>query len=461
MSNKYMNKNWSELEFNRLPISDDRVVKRLIKTAQILGDNPQKTIPNACNGKWSDIKATYRLFDNKSLTPQAIIMSHREQTIERMKNYDVVLAVQDTTSLDYSHHPNTEGLGLISTSQRVMGLMCHTSMAVTTNGVPLGLLAQKFWRRDPAERGKTQIRKELNIKEKESHKWLELLEQSNEGIPEQVILVTVCDREADIYELFLKAIKEKKELLVRGAWDRRITEGSKRLKKEVESKPEAGEVIVNIPKDTKNKRPPRTAKLRIKFATVTARPPKTRTTKLKNIKIQAILAEEIEAPQGVKPINWLLVTTLPINTLEDAVEKIKWYSHRWKIEQYHMVLKSGCKVEELQLETSERLEKALALYSVIAWRVTYLKFLSEESADLPCTMVFRKHEWQALYCYVHKTPTPPKNPISVEEATLLVGKLGGYIGRKSDPKPGVKVLWRGMMRLTDIAEFWLITHPDN
>lgn len=382
---------WVNAEFECIPIDDERIIKRLSKTTGLLFQSPGSSIPDACNG-WAATKATYRLLDNNKVTSQAIIMGHRQQTIERMKQYNIVLSIQDTTSFDYTHLPNAEGLGLYSDSEDCKGILLHSAFAVTPNGVPLGILYQDFWSRAPEERGKKHNRYKLSTQEKESSKWLKALDCSLQGIPKGITVVTVCDREADIYDFLNKAVTQDKHFLIRVAQNRRITEENKTIIRQVESQSCAGEILVSIPRDIENKLPPRDARLSIKFCPVTIMPPKNRSDAktLPNLKLYAVLAEEIDPPKEVEPIYWVLLTTLPVTTFDEAVEKIKWYRQRWKIERYHLTLKSGCKVQELQLETSKRLQTAISIYSIIAWRILWLMYESRENPDSPCDIILKK-----------------------------------------------------------------------
>lgn len=451
---------WITKELSNAPIKDKRLVNRLVKTGLLLAERPHASIPDAC-GDWSKTKGAYRLLDNNKMSPEAIIMSHRIQTINRMKKHKVILAVQDTTTLNYTHHPEVANLGLCTTSENTKGILVHSSLAVTTDGSPLGLLHQKFWTRDPEERGKSQLRKSLPIEEKESFKWLESLDNSLKDVPSEIKVVTVCDREADIYDLFNKAILEEKHLIIRATRDRKVSEEGKYLLNEIETRPIVGETVVNIPRDTKNKLKPREARLSVQFCPVTIKPPKYRKSNktLSSLKLYLILVKEINPPDGINPVKWLLLTTLPVATVEEAVEKVSWYTQRWKIERYHLTLKSGCKVEDLQLESLERLQNALAIYSVIAWRLLWITYEARETPDAPCTMVLKDHEWKSLCCMANKVPVPPKAPPTLKEAVLLIAKLGGFLARKGDGDPGVIVLWRGMSRLNDISQFYLITNP--
>jgi hypothetical protein len=448
--------NWVEDELSSVNIRDGRIVNRLIETTTILSEHPNVSIPEACEG-WKETKATYRLLDNEKISYKTIIDAHRQQTIKRMRNKGIVLAIQDTTTIDYTGHPCTKGLGYTNL-ETLSGLMVHTTLAVETTGIPLGLLNQEIWTRDPAEKKERGKGRKLPTEEKESSKWLKALEVSLEGVPQNITVVTVCDREADIYDFFNKAVTEKKDFLIRAVQNRKILEEGKKLRDEVENAQIAGEVIIGVPRNTRDNIDPRDARVSIKYCPITINPPLKRSCdkSLNSLRLYCILAEEISPPEEVTPISWLLLTTIPIVTLGDAVEKIRWYSQRWKIERYHYVLKSGCNVEELQLETRSRLENALAIYSIIAWRLLWITYQSRETPNVNCEIVLEKHEWQSLYCMINKTPIPPENPPKLKDAVLMLARLGGFLGRKNDGEPGVKVIWRGLQRLKDVAQIWQI-----
>ncbi|APM39813.1 IS4 family transposase [Clostridium kluyveri] len=447
---------WVLQEFNEAPFADNRLNKRLTKIANSFYENPESSIPQACKS-YAGAQATYRFFSNNRVKPEVILMSHREQTIERMRKYDTVLAIQDTTALDYKDHPATKGLGVYGNTEHDLGLLNNTTLAVTVDGIPLGILSRYVWTRDPKEFGKRVTKRERSTSDKESQKWLDTLDSSLKDVPKHINVVTVCDREADIYDFFHKAVSEERDLLVRVAQKRRVLKNGKSLIQEIESSPVMGQLLTSIPRDTENKRTPREATLSMKYCPVTIKPPVNRkdSKSLPNLKLYLVLAEEINPPKGIKPIYWLLLTTLPVENLEQAVEKIKWYKQRWKIERYHYTLKSGCNIEKLQLETTESLQNALAIYSIVAWKLLWLKFESEQNPETACDIVLQEYEWQALYCVINGVPIPPIQPPTLQEAVLMIAKLGGFLGRKSDGQPGVKVIWRGLMCLNNIAKGWL------
>lgn len=442
MDSNQVNKNTVADEFINAPLSDQRLIHRLMYTAMILGDQPEKSIPDACPD-WAATKSTYQFFSNGQVTPEAIITPHRFNTIERIKKYPMVLCIQDTSALDFCNHKNTKGLGPYSTDQSTLGLLMHSVLAIGPDGVPLGLLYQNIWSREDYPVQKRAQRHKLPIEEKESFKWLKALEESLKDIPDTIQKVTIGDREADIYELFEKAKELDEHLLIRAVHNRKIAGEYHLLFDQVCNVPEKGQCLVDIPRKPEQNAP-RKAKLSIRYCPVDICSPRIPT---QSIKLYAVYAREIEVPEGEDQIEWLLLTTIPVTNLSEAVQKIEWYRERWKIERFHFTLKSGCRIEELQLETSERLIKAITLYSIIAWRLIWLTYQARITPSLSGEIILETEEWQALYCVVNKTKIPPADPPTLQEVVRLIAKLGGFLGRKHDGDPGVKVLWRGFQKL--------------
>lgn len=434
-------------EFKNTPIKDPRLVKRLITIARTFAKNPGESIPEACESK-AKTKGVYRFFSNSKVTPDSILESPRGETVKRVSQHEIVLSVQDTTLGDYTAHPKTKGVGPTTDGNGLIGIFIHTALAVNTNGIPLGILAQKIWSRTPGEIGKGKNRKHIPIERKESYKWFEIMDKSLKDIPETTMVVTVGDREADIYELFHKATTENRHLLIRAKHDRNVVDQEpKKLYEQVKSSDVLGKCMVKVPRNTELNLPPRTIWLMLQSRKVTLYPPFIKGKPLDTITLTAILAREIAPPEGVKPIEWLLLTTLEVDNAEEAFEKVRWYTHRWKIERFHYILKSGCKIEELQLETFERLKNAIALYSFLAWWLTWITYQARETPDVPCTLILADFEWKLLISQVKGSKYLPKRIPTLKEAVLLIAQLGGFLARKSDGDPGVKVLWRGLREL--------------
>lgn len=447
---------WAAKEVGQAQFGDKRLQRRLVRLVQDLAANPAASVPRAC-GHWAATKAAYRFWDSERVTPEGIRAAHRASTIERIKGKSLVLAIQDTTDLDFTTHKATKGLGPLE-HPASRGLKVHSTLAVSEEGTPLGLLQQAVWVRDPDQIGKRHQRRKLETKDKESQRWLTAMLGSEEAVPEDTTVVMVADREADIYDLFAQPRRAGSELLIRAEHNRRVNEAD-HLWQVAQEAPVIGGYTLTLHR--KEDLPARDAVLSVRIAAVKVRPPRSRRggSRLPEVGLNLVLAEEEAAPAGVKPVRWLLLTTLSVDTFDDALRCIRWYSYRWLIERYHYVLKSGCSVEELQLERAERLEKALATYCIVAWRLLWLTYEARRSPEAPCSMVLETHEWQALYCTIHGTPVPPAAPPTLQEVVRWIAQLGGFLGRKSDGHPGVKTTWRGLQRLHDISATWLLLNP--
>jgi hypothetical protein len=303
-------------------------------------------------------------------------------------------------------------------------------------------------------------RRERSITEKESNKWLVSLKAAahlQEELSESQV-ISVGDSEADIYDLFLKAKELKQGLLIRACEDRRVEHPEKYLWSHIENQAIGGEVTIQVSRHAGKKA--RKAVLSLRYGLVKLHPPQSRyQEKLAANEIWAVLAREDRPPEGEKAIEWLLLTSVPVNSIGDACQRMEWYTCRWVIEMYHKVLKSGCRVEERQFTDLENLKRYLALDAIVAWRVLYLTLLSRDTPDIPCTVILETYEWQALYCFIHKTNQPPDDTPTLKQTTLWIAQLGGFLGRKSDGNPGTITIWRGLQRLTDIAEAWLVFLP--
>lgn len=366
----------------------------------------------------------------------------------------VILALQDTTSLNYTNRVQSEGLGPIGTQvDGAQGLHLHSTLALCTDGVPLGFLAAKCWARDPAQFGKKKAH--LPIGEKESQRWIDsyrAVSEVQQRLPE-LTLVSVADREGDIYELFTERVPQGAHLLVRAKTDRALEADPRRLFEAVDAQPVAGMLPVQLPRQ--HARKARTAQLAIRHATVRLSPPQGK-AHLPVVEVQVVHAQEQGAERLIEPIDWWLITTLPVGSFEQAVEKIQWYAQRWNIEVFHRTLKSGCRIEDRRLEEASSLEACLAIDMVVAWRICHLVKLGREVPHADASVYFAEDEWKALVVYSTKNPEPPANAPTLREAIRLVAKLGGFRGRKSDGEPGAGALWIGLQRLDGITTGWRI-----
>ena len=455
---------WAEEELCYANLGDTRRNRRLIRIVEDLAAQPSTSVPQASRDA-AALQGIYDFWSSPYVQPASILASHYSKTIERIEQQEnsIVLAIQDTTEFNFSHHPATAGMGYLDSAQ-CRGLKCHSVLCVDEQGIPLGLLEQDVWARDLENLGKKHQRHQKPTQDKESQKWLDSLEATQQRMPETAKWVMVGDREADIYDLFALAETEQADFLIRAAQDRLVSspinEETQRLSLALEQVSPAGEEEVELQRHPA--RAARIANLTIRFATLAVHPPQSRpkAAGLKPISVQVILAEEEHPPQGQEPICWLLLTTLKVETLEDALKCMRWYSYRWLIERYHFVLKSGCRIEQLQLATAERIHRALATYAIVAWRLLWLTYEARYNPEQPCNTVFETYEWQALYVTIHKTNRVPEAPPTLKQAVRWVAQLGGFIGRKRDGEPGVKTIWRGLRRLHDIAQTWRLANPE-
>jgi hypothetical protein len=440
---------WVVSEISSAKLGDGRLNRRLGTLLRSLAAQPDKSIPTASRG-WSETQAAYRFFDNEKVTAEKVLAPHQEATRQRMRHHPVVLCVEDTSELDFTSKPETEGLGPLS-YESTRGIYIHPMLAVTPESLCLGVLEFWRWVRDANDHGGKDRQNRLSrpLEQKESLRWVEgykkvcaLQEEAKE-----TRLVYLADRDSDLFELFEAAASGSAAWLIRAAQDRAVQQGGL-LWERVSQSPCLGQIEFNLA-------PARGRKARrvvqnLRAMRVQLRPPYRPDKKLASVEVTAILAEEPAPPAGEDPIQWLLLSSLPVENLAEAQEKIQWYLCRWQIEVFFHILKNGCKVEELQLQSRERIEVALALYLIVAWRVLYLTRLGRTVPDLCCEVAFSPQEWQAAYL-VSKRQRPPAEPPRLQEILTLVAGLGGYLARKGDGPPGPKAIWIGLQRVRDFV----------
>jgi hypothetical protein len=456
---------WVQEEFGRCRLSG-RLTERLMTLARDFWARPLANIPEACESA-TKMQAAYRFLANDDVLFETLLQPHyaaSEERISELAQGSVVLVPQDTSSVNYSALTCTAGLGPIGTMvDGAQGLHLHSSLAMTLHGVPLGILDAQCWARDPEEHGKKVLRRDTPIEDKESYRWIKSY-QAVAAVQErnpQLTLVSVADREGDIYELFAEALRTPggPKLLVRAQHNRALQDEDERLIEMLQAQPIAGFQPVTLPRQ--NTRTSREATLAIRFTTVTLRPPPGKSY-LGRLEVQLVLAREEDAPAGVEPIEWRLLTTVAVQNFEQACEKVAWYTQRWGIEVFHRTLKSGCRIEDRQLGEADRLAACLAIDMVVAWRICHLTKLGRDVPDLPADIHFDADECKVLLAY--RRQSQPKThgkrqPRSAEvltmhEAIHLIAKLGGFLGRKSDGEPGTETLWRGLQRFDGLTEGW-------
>jgi hypothetical protein len=460
-------------------LGDTRLDARLITLCDRFSDAPESPINQAC-ADWAETKAASRFFQNEHVEVGEILAAHRCKTAQRAKPHKTILAIQDTSYFVYTSHPKTAGLGTISLKKGKHveqiysnGLVVHPCLAVTTEGLPLGLLDQNIFSR--TRRAKKSGRGQdanphghLPVEEKESDRWLEALNNTKEVMGD-TDLVTVCDREADLYDFFKLSHQIGAPVLVRANADRIINRHSRYAEQGVvklwelrRQQPETGSYTADIPKRSHTphctERDARTATVTVRFGSFCLNPPrnhpKRHTEHLPDIEMNAIDVLEHHPPDGEEPVEWMLLTNLPVGSCEEADEKVQWYCLRWRIDMDFNVVKSGFRVEACRLGHAKRLARYLTVMSIVAWRLFMITLIARTDPTVPCSTLLADHEWKVLYLKTNKNKTVPKKPPCIGDVIIWMAKLGGYLARRSDGPPGTITLWRGWKRLADLTEGW-------
>ena len=451
---------WVAAELSSLDLGDQRRSNRTKLMVQRFADRPGGSIPSMCAND-AEAKAAYRLLSNPAVEPQAIRDALQNACLGRLDGLDVVLVAQDTMFLDFTSHPGTVGLGPTGGGDGSAGhgMIVHSAIAISGDGIPLGLLHQQVWARDPDTVGSKRHRKQRPLADKESYRWLQTARVVEAAVPENMQLIQVADRESDIFELFAEPRRADSHLLIRSSHDRRVQSPHRRLRNEVRAASVADEFA--MPVRRRPDRKAREAHLQLRFCSVTIEPPRdgVHDPSLSPVTLSAVLVTEPDPPEGVKRIEWLLLTDLPVGDTQQALLCLRYYGLRWLIERYHYVLKSGCRIEASQLRSAEGLERLLALFSAVALRLLWMTYAARTDGDQRCTVLFSSVEWQLLCRHIRGGALPDEPP-SLREAVRWTALLGGFLGRKGDGEPGVKVLWRGLMRLQDIVNGFLLASGD-
>lgn len=433
--------NWQE-EFVDIKFVDQRLKTRFFKIMDAFAASPEKSTW-AATGSRSAAKAAYRFFSNTDISREELLESISKATVEKMKCSDSewILAVQDTTSVGFGDRKSIKGMGYYcSTEQK--GMLLHTCIAVTDQGIPLGILYQETntreTRKDDSET--KEQKKARPIEEKESFRWLKTMKEIHKRVPEDIRVLTVCDREGDFYELFSEAAHLGADFLVRIVQNRMIDDG-KKIFNELRSCPAAGSMVIRMSRNPKEHIPSRNIKMDYHYKEVVIHCPKRR--KEEHLQEKLALTAVYVHESGKKATEWFLLSTVKIKGEKDVKKVIECYAHRWKIERFHYILKSGCKIEKNQAREYERLQFLTLLYSVIAMQILNLTYLGKICPELSSEAVFDEDEWKILYCCARKTKEIPQT-YTIKEAIYDLGILGGMKGAPSDGMPGARSIWQGL-----------------
>lgn len=476
-------------ELSTLDLGDRRLDRRARAVVSRLFESPQQSPKAAMRGA-AEMTGAYRLFDHPRCTDEALLGAHRERVLERVREQARVVVIQDTTELDYTGRRTLAGSGPLSIEER-RGFFLHTQWVVSDGRLPLGAWEASIYSREAPslEPKDPQRRKHLPLERKESFRWLAGYRSACDLAARApgVQVISCADRESDLYDCFVEWQQRRQEARVAADWvircskDRRVLEegpqetpgdgAQAHLIAQVARHPVLGGVRFRLASKVQSKkgrggsrkkvhRQGRTVRQEIRAGEIRLRPPYRPGTTLPEVTLRVVMATEIDPPPGQDPVNWVLLTSLPVGDLSQALEVLQIYLTRWEIEEFHRVLKTGCRVERLQLQDAQRLRPALALYLIVAWRILYLTKLGRACPSLPCDALFEPSEWQSLWVVVRRQPLPPQVP-SLQEVILMIAQLGGYAGRKGDGPPGAQAMWEGMQAVRHFAMAWEAFGPNN
>lgn len=450
---------WSQQEFAGADVPDKRQVRVLSALAVSLCEHPEVAFSVAVGH--GGRQAARRLTRNQQTTPDGILLGHYQQTAARCARHELVLAIQDTTVLDYSTHHATSGLGPVGNSPHARGLLSHSVLALSPQGQPLGLLGLQVWARDPQDAGSRHKKRLRTHSQKESRKWLNGLRAVQEHLPASQSVLLVQDREADVFAFLAAPRRERTHLLVRACQPRFVElEGvgsdapvCGNLMSLVSEAKEVGVMQVRVP--AQPGRAEREAHLILRATSLRVHPPKNgqRDASFRPLQITVIEARETPSADIKVPIHWVLLTTMPVSTTKDCIQMVHYYSLRWMIERLHYVLKSGCRVERLQIDDAGPLINAVSIYYVVAWRLLSLTHLARTEPDRPPDEVLQSDEIQVLSAHAQR-------PIdTVRAAVHAIAVLGGHVLYRNAPPPGPKTIWTGLRRLQAMVLGWHLARP--
>jgi hypothetical protein len=468
---------WVVEEMQTTDLKDKRLDARLREVLSQLAARPTASIPTACGGR-AEMEAAYRLFDNDQVTFDNILQAHQEATRRRLAEQPVVILAQDTTELDLTRpEQQVVGAGPLDGATR-RGAFLHVLHAFTPDGTPLGTVQATAWARangpprrqtlTPAERLATPL------EEKESYRWVATLRQAHAEAQRQesTRIVCVADSEADIYEVLLEGMGEPRgaEWIVRACQDRAVqpepsaaSAEARYLRAQLLLQPVLFTKTISIRgrkakvrcsrRGREQPRTTRQAEVEVRAARVTLRPPRRPGQTLSAVSVNVVLVREANPPKEEVPVEWMLLTSLPIDTIEHVRQVTEYYCVRWLVEVFFRTLKSGCRAEQRRFEHLDRQWRCLAVYLIVAWRTLYVCRLGRAFPEMSCEALFEPAEWKSVYRVVRNEP-PPRRPPLLGDMVRMIAQLGGYVDRPRDDPPGPQTVWQGLQRMHDFALCW-------
>ena len=438
---------WAERTFGGVQLHDLRRSRRAVQAASNLAENPLGSLPAQMH-TWKETKALYRLLDEPDVTFAALMQPHMQQTREQATSAPVVLLVQDTTDIDLSHRHKISGVGQIG-NERGRGFFIQTVLAVRPQSREvLGCMAQEPFVRVPAPEGE-QRHQRLKREARESDVWIRQVHTI--GMPAAgSIWVHVGDRGADMFPFFQACQATQTHFLVRAAQNRRVQEHEAEITYALtlaRSWPSQASRAFEVP--ARHGHPARSTQLQLSFGQMTLLPPRNEPRASKDpMRVWVIRVWEEQAPEGEEPLEWILLTSVPTTTPAEAWERVDWYGHRWLAEDYHQCLKSGCRIEQRQLQSVDGLVRLLGLLSPLAVRLLQIRGFARSEPERPA------HEVVEPLMLAVVAQRSGHSPASMTVGTFWteVARLGGYLARSHDGPPGWRTIWKGWLSLQTFLE---------
>jgi Transposase DNA-binding/Transposase DDE domain len=453
---------WAKRVYGQCDLGDKRRTKRLTSLAATLASQPSVSIPAACGGDTARQEGAYRFIENDLVDAAGIEEGTSKRILKDAEEQDVVLAIQDTTAVTYDHALRKQLGHTGSTYTRAMNV--HSVLLVDPNekGI-IGLGAQKWWVRKKKRKSKLEYQK-IPYEKKESFKWEETIGLLLSRTKRHDNLISVCDREADIYEFLQFHDDEQLRYVIRSNTSRNLMCGKGKLRGHLKKQPVLGtrNVIVQqrgpgVNKSSGKRRPPRSmrvAQTEIRACTVTLKPSGRGQTEIKRpLRVNAVLVTEVSCPVGTAPLDWLLLTTEKVDTFQQAKLVVSYYEQRWLIEEFHKCWKTGCALEKKRFQEVGNLERLMVILAPIAARLLHLRSVYESRPDASCSELMSKVEWVCLWLSANpKKRKPPSTAPTIKWALQAVARMAGWTDTKRTGRIGWETLWKGWMKLEDMAD---------
>jgi hypothetical protein len=440
-------------DFPHLDFGDVRRDQRFVTLIESISRQPGSSIPRQSNS-WYDTKAAYNFFKNDEVSIDELKKTIGAYGVAQVKDLDQLLIVHDISNISFNNG-DVEGVGYLDHAKG-NGILSYNSIAVSPDGLPLALIYQHTWVRPKEQVGKSKFKKQLAFEDKESYRWYDGIQSVNTSLGDKVHKIHIADRQADVYELFFNAYEQQTDLLIRAYTNRKLSEGG-HLWDNIAQQEIRSTITLSIPDASGKKKQDIEASVR--YQQVEILRPSTSKDKYESVELTAIeVKQQGDVNNEADRICWKLLTTLKIESVADVLQCIKWYTYRWLIERFHYVLKSGTKIEDLQLKQATSLQKAISVYSLAAFRIMQLVYESRQHPEASCEAVLTRAQWKTLYMLIKKNNQIPEQPPTLSQAVMWIGRLGGHLGRKSDGPPGLKTVWLGYQQLCNATAIYELTN---